>query len=105
YDARDALLQAQVLVAFLAKLTLSACPLHPRHTDPVSHLDTLDRRAALHHAAYDLMSQDQRLLHDVSQLRPVAIGHVQVGMTHTTNLNLDQDLVLASFWPSHLLQR
>ena len=88
-----------------AKLTLTACPLHPRHPDPLSHLDILDRRTPFQHPADDLVSQDQRLLYDARQLRPVAIGYVQVGMTHAANLNLDQDLVRASFWPSHLLQR
>ena len=62
HDAGDALLHAQILVAFTAKLTLTACPLHPRHSDPVSHLDTflgtMDGRAPLHHPAYDLVSQD-----------------------------------------------
>src|SRR5208282_806069 len=89
HDAGDALLYTQIFVAFAAELTEPACPLHPRHADPVSDLDVLDPRAPLHYAAYDLVSQDQRLLYNAGQLRPVAAGDVQIGMTDTTNFYLN----------------
>jgi uncharacterized protein (DUF779 family) len=86
-------LHAQILVAFAAKLALPACPVHPRHPDAVSRLYALDGRAALHYPAHDFMPQDQRLLYDARQLLPVAVGHVQIGMAHTANLYLDQDII------------
>ena len=107
HDARDALTHAQILVAFTAKLALPACPLYPRHADPVSDLDTfshaLHRGAPLHHAAYNLVPQNQGLLYDAGQLLPVAVSHVQIGMTDTANLHLDQDFVYANFRARYFL--
>src|SRR5208282_4271425 len=93
HNACDALPHAQILVALAAELTLPARPLHPRHSNTVPYLDARDRCPALHHSAYDLVPQDQRFLYDARQLCPVTVGHMQIGMTHTTNLHLDHDLV------------
>src|SRR5208337_1835791 len=104
HDARDALTHAQILVAFLAKLTFPACPLDPGHSHPFANVHTLDSRASLHHPAYDLVPQNQRFLYNAGQLRPVALGHVQIGMTDTANLYLDQHFVHAGLRDWHLLQ-
>jgi hypothetical protein len=103
-DAGDALTHTQILVAFAAKLTLPACPLDPRHSDALAYLYTLDCRASLYHPAYDLVAEDQRLLYNAGQLRPIAVGHVQIGMTDAANLYFDQDFVLGTLRPRHFLQ-
>jgi hypothetical protein len=76
-DAGDALFDAQILVAFAAELALSACPLHPRHADAFSYFDGRDRRTPRHHSSYNLVPENQRLLYDARQLRPIAVGHMQ----------------------------
>jgi len=109
HDAGDALTHAQILVAFAAKFTLPACPVHPGHANPVADVYILHFilhcGAPLHHTAYDFVSEDQRFLYDAGKLRPVAIGHVQIGMTDAANLHLDQDLVRGRLGPGHILQR
>jgi hypothetical protein len=49
--------------------------------------------------------EDEWPLDDPSQLRPVAIRHVQIGVAHTANLNLDENFALCGFGNRDILNR
>jgi hypothetical protein len=61
----------------------------PRHADAVADIHTLPSRADLNNGTDHFVPEDERLFDDPSQLRPVAIGDMQVGVAHTANFNLD----------------
>src|SRR3984957_9160205 len=88
------LLNAKVLVAFPAKLTFSAGPMDPGHADAVSDLRTLHSRTDLNNRTDHFVPKNKRLLDDPSQLRPVAVRDMQVGVTHAANFHLDQNFAL-----------
>jgi hypothetical protein len=99
------LLNAKVLVAFTAKLTLSTGPMDPWHTDAVADIQTLNSRAHVNNGADHFVPEDKRLLDDPRQLRPVAVRDVQIGVAHAANLNLDQNFTCAGLGKSHILNR
>ena len=84
----DLLTNAQVLVAFAAKLTLSAGPIDPRHATAVADIDICTARADLNNGADHFMSKDEWLLDNPSQLRPIAIRHVQIGVAYSQTSTL-----------------
>ena len=92
HDTRDALAHTQILIAFLAKLTLPAGPLQPGHAYPIANLDTLHLGSAFYHTADDFVSQNQWLLYDAGELRPIAIGQVEIGMTCARTTDFKQNL-------------
>src|ERR1700722_4919 len=91
---RNLLPNTKVLVAFPAKLTFSAGPMDPRHADAVSDLRTLHSRTDLNNRTDHFVPKNKRLLDDPSQLRPVAVRDMQVGVTHAANFHLDQNFAL-----------
>ncbi|MGA7424981.1 MAG: hypothetical protein WBW77_20020, partial [Candidatus Sulfotelmatobacter sp.] len=78
-------------------LTLSAGPMDPRHANAVADIDILYTRADLNNGADHFMSKDERLLDNPSQLRPIAIRHVQIGVAYSANFNLNQNFTLRGF--------
>src|SRR6202030_179641 len=93
----------KVLVAFAAKLTLSTSPMDPGHAYAIADLHTVHGRAGLHHRTDHFVPEDERFLDDPSQLRPVAIRDVQVGMAHAANFNPDQNFALCGFGKRNIL--
>jgi hypothetical protein len=87
------LFDAKILIAFTAELALTAGPVHPRNANTVADFQVLDGFAFLHDATCDFVPRDQRLLGDANDLRPIAIGHVQIGMADATRFHFDQYLV------------
>ena len=74
--AGDLLLNTEVLILLATELTFPACPMHPGNANAVSELQMMDGCAFFHYAACDLMPEDQRLLGDGNDLRPIATGNM-----------------------------
>src|ERR1700722_3950591 len=99
------LTNAKVLVAFAAELTFSASPMVPGHADAVADLHIVRSRTHLNNRTDHFVPQDQRLLDDCGQLRPVAIRDVQIGVAHAANFNLDQNFALCGVGKGYILNR
>src|ERR1700728_239539 len=99
------LLSAEVLVAFAAKLTVSTRPMDPGHADAVTDIYTPHGRASLNNGTDHFVPEDERPFDDPSQLRPVAIRHVQIGVAHAANLDLDKNFAPGGFGNRDILNR
>ena len=97
-NASDLLPRAKIFVAFFARLAFPACPVDPGQADAISSFDSGGASADINDPAYDLVAENQRLLDDGSELRPVAVGDVQVRVANAARFYPDQDLSVARFW-------
>src|SRR5580700_6545286 len=75
----------------------------PRHADAVADLHTLHIGADLDNVSHHFMPEDERFLDDPSQLRPIAIRHVQIGVAHSANFNLDQNFAFCGLGKRNIL--
>jgi hypothetical protein len=89
--ARDFLLAAKILIPFFAQLAFAARPVNPGHSDAVSNFQLRNIRAFPGHVPRDFVPEDQRALHDLRELGPIAIRNVYVGMAHTAGFHLNQN--------------
>jgi hypothetical protein len=96
------LFDAEILIAFTAELAFAAGPVYPGNANSVADFEVIDGVAFLYHAAGDFVPQDQGLLGDGNDLRPIAIGHVQIRMTDATRFHFDQHLVRVGLWINHV---
>jgi hypothetical protein len=103
-DAGDALASAQILIAFVAELTFAAGVLDPWNTDALSDSDALNGGASLDYATDDFVAEDQRLFYDACELRPVAVGDVQIGVAHAADFDCDQNFIDIGRGTSYFLQ-
>ena len=71
----------------------------------IADLQLANRSAFLDHAPRDFVAQYHRFLHDARQLRPIAIGHVQVRMTNSASLHFDQHIIVLEFRPLDFFHR
>ena len=91
-------LGAQVLLPLLAGPTAATADPRIDHTS-LADLDTAGVGTARHHRAANLMTQRQRQLAAPGQIEPLAVAHVeeavpqvQIAVTDTTGLDLDEHL-------------
>jgi hypothetical protein len=66
----------------------------PGHADAVADLHAVHSRAGLNNSTDHFVPEDQRLLDNPSELRPVTVRDVQVGMAYAANFNFDQNFAL-----------
>lgn len=105
-DACDLLTGAKVFVSLAAELAVATTPVKPWDADPVVYMmDVTNPRAHFGHAPNDLVTENQRLLDDFRQLRPIAIGHMQIGMAYAAGLNPDQEFVRFQLGPIDIFDR
>src|SRR5258708_3849536 len=88
--AGDRLLGAEILQAFLAKLTYTARPVQPRDTHSIADSEMGDAVAGFDHASDNLMSGDQGKLEQPLELRPFTFHNREVGVADAAGLDLDQ---------------
>ena len=93
------LFQAKVFVAFHAERALPAGPVNPRYSDPLTNLELVDGGTFLNNVANNLMSEDQGFLSNRSQLRPIPIGKVQIGVADSASFYLDKHVFRFQHWP------
>jgi hypothetical protein len=55
-------------------------------------------------ATGNLVAEDQGFLDNGSELRPISIGQMQIGVADTAGLDLDENLVGLRFRPRNLLE-
>ena len=103
--AGNFLFYAQVLVAFTAEIAFAAGPVHPRNANAVADFQVIDRGALFYHATRDFVPENQGFLGDGNDLRPIAIGHVQIRVADATRFHLDQHFVGVWFRLSDLFDR
>jgi hypothetical protein len=85
--------RAQVLVPLFANLTYAAAPIYPGNAYTITDFHLRHFIAAFYDTAGDLMSENERPFHDCRQLRPIAVGDVEVRMAYAGRLDFDQYLV------------
>jgi hypothetical protein len=66
----------------------------PGHADAVADIYTPHSRASFNNGTDHFVPEDERPFDDPSQLGPVAIRHVQIGVAHAANLDLDKNFAL-----------
>src|ERR1700731_2810212 len=94
------LLNTKVFIPLAAEFTFLTGPVHPRNTNAVSEFQMIDGCALFHNATGDFVPEDQWSFGDRNDLRPIAIGHVQIRMAHATRFHLDQHFLRVGLGPS-----
>src|SRR5580700_3160066 len=92
--SRNLLPLAEIFVPFPARVALTARPVNPRHSHSIADFQFANRGALFHDSPRNFMSENQRSLDDFRELRPVAIGNMQIGMANAASLDLYEDFIL-----------
>jgi hypothetical protein len=98
--AGDLLFNAEVLISLATELTFSTGPVNPRNANVVSEFQVIDGCAFFHDATCDFVPEDQWFLGDGNDLRPIALGHVQIRMADAASLHCDQHFMCVGLGPS-----
>lgn len=85
-----------------AMLAMTAGRVEPGHPDPVALLDEFDAGAHRRYAAHGLMAGNERQLR---LGRPVAGRRMQIGVTDSARLAIDENLARTGRWDRPLLLR
>jgi hypothetical protein len=96
---------AKILIALSAKLALTAGPVNPGNADAFADLEVADALAILGDAAGNLMAEDQGFLCNASKLRPISIRKMQVRVTDSAGLYLDQQIAFAYYRTRNVFER
>src|SRR5215469_4813679 len=96
HHSGNLLLGTEIFIAFPAKFAVATGPVNPGDADPVSHPELSDIAAFFDYVAGDFMPEDYRLLGDGRELRPVAVGNMQIRMADSAGFHPNENLV--RFW-------
>src|SRR6516164_3731046 len=102
--SRNLLPRTKVFIAFLAEGALTTGPVNPGYAGAVTNLQIANGGASPDNAAGDLVAEDQGFLDNGSELRPISIGQMQIGVADAAGLDLDENLVGFQFRPRNLLE-
>src|ERR1700722_12075888 len=104
-DACNFLFTAEILVALSAKFALPARPVHPGNTHTGAEVQIIYRDTFVHNATRNFVPEYEWHLGDGDDLRPIAIGDVQIRMADAAPLHFDQHFVRVRLRFSSFLNR
>src|ERR1700722_14301784 len=85
----DLLFGTEDFIALAAELTFPTGPVNPGNANAVSDMQLMNDFAFFYDATCDFMPEDQWFLGDGNELRPIAVGHVQIRVADAASLHFD----------------